>query len=618
MAGTWKALTHLPTNTVCTTFLLTDGTVLAQGVSTNKWYKLTPNANGSYRKGTWSNAADSTNGPLYYASGILRDGRLIVAGGEYNFGHMVWLNAAEIYNPVTNSWMTIGTPPGWTHIGDAPACILPDGRLFVGRLGTKNTAIYDPVTNSWTAAANKLNNVTEESWSLLPDGTVHAVDCSSPPKAEKYIIAADLWVDAGSTPNSLVDSITEIGASVLLPDGRLFAIGATGYTALYTMPAIANQVGTWAAGPNIPQVNPGQALGAVDAPSAVLPNGKVLLGASPITIPASFQTPTFLFEFDPATDTMTASPLPSNHGSEAYWGRMLVLPTGQILWTDGTTQVEIYTPDGACDEVWRPTITNCPNSLAPGSSYKLRGRQLNGLTQCVYYGDDATQSTNYPIIRLEATASSKVYYCRTFNFSTMGLQTGTVIHSCKFQVPSGVPIGNYRLVVVANGIPSRPFTVQVGLKGRKELKLEIKEKFELIEKLPREVLKQVSEIQGKEVREEQIDFGSWQEQWLETVREMARQVDDLQTNLGRSFITPEERPEVAAQVVAVPRISPIKVSLKEIEAKVEKRAFNDKRPELPLPEDHKPITGHLPHSNVSGISTAKPDLPSKPHKKGKK
>ena len=48
MAGTWATLANAPPAAVCTTFLLTDGTVLAQGVSTNHWYRLTPDASGSY------------------------------------------------------------------------------------------------------------------------------------------------------------------------------------------------------------------------------------------------------------------------------------------------------------------------------------------------------------------------------------------------------------------------------------------------------------------------------------------------------------------------------------------------------------------------------------------
>ena len=102
------------------------------------------------------------------------------------------------------------------------------------------------------------------------------------------MIAADTWVPAGATPQSLVDSIREIGGQVLLPDGRLFAIGATGFTAIYTPPPIANQVGTWVAGPTIPQVS-GQPHGTVDAPACLLPNGKVLFSAGPDHQPGDVQ-----------------------------------------------------------------------------------------------------------------------------------------------------------------------------------------------------------------------------------------------------------------------------------------------------------------------------------------
>src|SRR5207253_10537877 len=136
------------------------------------------------------NLADRTNGRLYYASGILRDGRVMVAGGEYNFGALIWLLAAEIYNPLTNAWTTIPAPAGCARIGDAPGCVLPDGRFILGEVSSTRTAIFDPATNTWTASANKISAVGEESWSLLFDESIHAVDCSNPPNAEKYIIAA--------------------------------------------------------------------------------------------------------------------------------------------------------------------------------------------------------------------------------------------------------------------------------------------------------------------------------------------------------------------------------------------------------------------------------------------
>src|SRR4029434_5944563 len=252
-----------------------------------QWYRLTPDANGDYTAGTWTTLAASTHAPLYYASGVLRDGQVIVAGGEYDSGVLVLLLNVERYDPLANTWTTLPNPTGWTRIGDSPGCVLPDRWVHLGQVGQVSTAIYDPATNAWTAAADKISSVGEESWSLLADGTIHAADCSKPPSAENYVIASDEWVAAGSTPQVLVDSISEIGASVLLPDGRLFVIGATRFTALFPPPPIANQVGTWVAGPTIPQVS-SQAHGAVDAPACLLPNGRVLFTSGPITVPPVF------------------------------------------------------------------------------------------------------------------------------------------------------------------------------------------------------------------------------------------------------------------------------------------------------------------------------------------
>lgn len=584
MAGTWSNLVNAPPATVCTSFLLTDGSVLAQGVSTRKWYRLRPDTNGSYANGSWATMADSANAPLYYASGILRDGRLMVAGGEYNAGALVWLNAAEIYNPVADSWTSLATPAGWTRIGDAPGCVLPDGRFFVGEVSTLRTAIYDPVSNTWAAAANKLSAVGEESWSLLPDGSIHAVDCSSPPNAEKYVVAANAWVAAGATPQVLVDSISEIGASVLLPDGRLFVIGATGATALYTPPPIANQPGSWARGPTIPSVNAGEALGAVDAPACVLTNGRVLLSAGPITTPASFQAPTYFFEYDPAANSISAvgSPGAVNASDVPYFGRMLVLPNGQVLYTHGSTTVSLYTPDGSVDPVWRPTIVDVPATVRRGRTYTLRGRQINGLTQCVYYGNDATQATNYPIVRLESTSGPEVYYCRSFGFSTMGLQTGTVIHTCQFSVPGSVPIGCYRLRVIANGIRSASRSVCVTPKVFKELKVEIKEKNEIIEVAKRiqDVQKRLPDIVDQKLIREEFDiFARQQEDWLQTQRAWATQLDQAQLQMARSFIRPEERPEVGPPEPEVEVLEPRKLTAVQARIGQIKRAFNDGRKE---------------------------------------
>src|SRR5215469_275531 len=98
MPGTWTTLAPLTFN-VGTMLLLTDGTVVcqeldAQGFGTSNWHRLTPDSFGNYENGTWSTiaplpnnpaipaaAGGPVNAPLYFASGLLRDGRLYVAGG---------------------------------------------------------------------------------------------------------------------------------------------------------------------------------------------------------------------------------------------------------------------------------------------------------------------------------------------------------------------------------------------------------------------------------------------------------------------------------------------------------------------------------------------------------
>jgi hypothetical protein len=586
MAGTWTNATNSAPAAVATVLLMTDGAVLAQGLSTNQWYRLAPAADGSYASGTWTTLAPSVKAPLYYAAGVLRDGRVIVAGGEYDAGIMVFLLNVERYDPVANTWTTLPNPAGWTKIGDAPGCVLPDGRFFVGQVGTKSTAIYDPATNAWTAATNKINSVGEESWSLLADGTVHAVDCSNPPNAEKYVIAANQWVAAGATPQVLVDGISEIGASVLLPDGRLFVIGATGFTALYTPPPIANQAGTWAQGPSIPKVN-NQSLGAVDAPACVLPNGNVLFSASPITNPASFQSPMYCFEYDPVANTITGVAEPTVSNTPCYFGRMVILPNGQILYTAYSSTVSIYAPSGAPDPVWVPTITACPTSVRKGKTYTLSGRQLNGLNQGSYYGNDASNATNYPIVRLESTSSTNVYYCRTSNFSTMGLQTGTAVHSCSFTVPSAVPLGAYRIVVIANGIASAGRNISVTIKQFKELKWEIKEKSEIIENL-----KQITDIARKRVPDidlkinEELDmFRRFEEQWLETMRGVAASIDQTAAEMSRTFIGPEERPFVGIPEPLVEEVVARTISAAEARRHREKVVFADGRVGRALSKD---------------------------------
>jgi hypothetical protein len=161
--------------------LLTDGTVMCHELDTNHWHRLIPAGSGStspdqaYIKGSWSSLADfnddpnltaaqggPTYAPRFFASAVLADGTVFVAGGEYNNiaktgASAQDVNTVQLYDPVADQWTNLSAPSGWNSIGDAPACVLPDGRVLVGNsfLNTNPIAIFDPATRQWRTAANK-------------------------------------------------------------------------------------------------------------------------------------------------------------------------------------------------------------------------------------------------------------------------------------------------------------------------------------------------------------------------------------------------------------------------------------------------------------------------------
>jgi len=83
--GTWTPLTNLPPEAISLSLLLSDGTVMCQPPNNNgspNWYRLTPDATGSYINGTWTMLASMHYGRNFYQSQVIRDGRVFVSGAE--------------------------------------------------------------------------------------------------------------------------------------------------------------------------------------------------------------------------------------------------------------------------------------------------------------------------------------------------------------------------------------------------------------------------------------------------------------------------------------------------------------------------------------------------------
>jgi hypothetical protein len=444
-----------------TALLLTDGTVMMQDSDASDWWKLTPDNTGNYVNGTWKQLASMPKGygPLYYTSAVLADGRVLVEGGEYNLGNQqVETNLGAIYDPMKNTWAKMNPPNGWANIGDASSVIFANGQLMMADIYNTQSSLLDPKTLKWTnlTGSGKKDRNAEEGWTLLPDGTVLTVDALAAPNAEKFLLSSKKWINASNTKVRLEDpGSQEIGPAVLRPDGTVFATGANasgaGHTAVYFPPKVKTQPGKWVKGPDFPGSDD-----CADAPAALLITGNVLVMASP----GIFQTPSHFYEFDGKKLTKVAAP-PQASNDSSYYGRMLELPTGQILFTDGSQDVEVYTPKGSYQSAWAPNVSQFPDTVTRGKTYSISGTQFNGLSQGATYGDDAQMASNYPLVRITNDNTGHVFYARTHDHSTMAVATGSKSVSTNFDVPKNMETGSSHLEVVANGIPSTPVVVTV-------------------------------------------------------------------------------------------------------------------------------------------------------------
>jgi len=320
--------------------------------------------------------------------------------------------------------------------------VLSNGTYMLGNCCANNQAQLNEASMTWTiVGTGKSDTNSEEGWTLLRNGDLLTADVFGAPNTELFNPSTNMWSTAGRTPNTLTSG-DEIGPQVLRPNNTVFVAGATGATAIYNA-----TTSTWSAGPTFPLVN-GQQVDCADAPGTLLTNGRVMVVASPglYTAPSSF------FVYTGSTLNQIAAP-PNAPNDPSYQVRLLMLPTGQILQSDDSTDVEVYTAGHHPAPGTVPTITSVPTSLTPGSTYSIKGTRFNGVSQANMYGDDVQMATNYPLVRIVNTSTGHVFYARTHGHSYMGVGSGKSV-STNFDVPSGIETGASTIYVVVNGIPS--------------------------------------------------------------------------------------------------------------------------------------------------------------------
>ena len=361
---------------------------------------------------------------------------------------------AERYNPVSQSWSSISPADGSANgtlpllssnaLGAefGPTLRLQDGRILeMG--GNDLTALYTPSTNTWAAGPAVMGTLNGKPAKFGPDDAAGAI------LPNGHILFA---ADAGpAVPDEGTTGNTTAGSNIItnIPDTGLYQIGW----------GVADADGSSTI---IPQFT---TIVSIDSPTQITisNNANVTQVAAALKIGGTFSAPTQIFDFNPAgagSITPLAAAYPGDLTTTgAFLTRTLVLPTGQVLFgVAGSTQIYIYTPDGAASPALRAVI----NSIKYNGSGKftLTGKQLDGQSAGAAYGDDIQMDSDFPILRL-VSSTGKVYYCRTTNWSAVAVGTGTVTQTVNFTLNPSLPAGNYSAIVSGAGISSFPIVVSI-------------------------------------------------------------------------------------------------------------------------------------------------------------
>jgi Tol biopolymer transport system component len=365
-APSWTATGSMVTaRTVHTAVLLANGRVLVFGGFDNLDH--TPPNNGlaastelyDPASGTWTPTGKMVTPRFAFAATLLRDGRVLVAGGSDPASGKP-LTSAELYDPGTGKWSATGSPRRVRDFGTAT--LLLDGRVLV--VGSDTSAeLYDPATGTWTVTANMITPAAQYfTATLLPDGKVLVADGRPAGAAELYDPVSGTWKVTGSmgTPR-------EGHTATLLSDGKVLVAGGRVPGGFGDGPVLASAelydptTGAWTA------------TGSMGTPriiqtATLLPDGRVLvLVAGDATAPAEL--------YDPASGTWTTT---TGMGSPHASYTATLLPDGRVLVAGGlgagnghiVASAELYDPGSPPPAPgspgWSPTPSPLPSPSAGG------------------------------------------------------------------------------------------------------------------------------------------------------------------------------------------------------------------------------------------------------------
>jgi hypothetical protein len=157
-----------------TATLLLDGRVLIEGgfefANEDNWAQTASAELYDPKTGTFSRTGSLPEPRVSYTAALLKDGRVLIAGGETS-SEGLGTATALLYDPATGEFSPTGSIE---HARvDHTATLLQDGRVLIaGGIGDHSAEVYDPATGTFSATG-MMNLVDEDHVAtLLSDGRV--------------------------------------------------------------------------------------------------------------------------------------------------------------------------------------------------------------------------------------------------------------------------------------------------------------------------------------------------------------------------------------------------------------------------------------------------------------
>ena len=179
---------------------------------------------------SWTQASDMREGHSGGLAVVLKDGRVLVAGG---YNQAEGLASSEVFDPNLGEWMRTASMARKTFANTA--IVLPDGSvLFTGGFGmsrskggiTPGSEVFDPHSNEWRKAPDTVHGRMGHTITLLPDGRVVAIGgatAEGPVNTAEYM-EPETWLWSEITPMSVQRSQH---TATLLHDGRILVAGGS-------------------------------------------------------------------------------------------------------------------------------------------------------------------------------------------------------------------------------------------------------------------------------------------------------------------------------------------------------------------------------------------------------